>query len=345
MVRSYRNISKADDLTGNMVIIFVIILALRGLLTAKMMACPSITYTAPADKTTEGNPKYLLVCINSEPKKSDRRNMIRSTWGNEKEFGKHGLRVLFFVGKLRDDNLKRDILAENATYGDIRELEAEEGYRNLTSKTLAMMEFASSHHLLRPGSPENSGYLFYLKVDDDFLVNTYFLLQRIHNMMAEGDHSDVIYCYSWRAPPVYREGKAAIPEELYPQKYYPGFCSGGAYVLSHDVARELLKVSPVIDKFPLEDVHITGFLRTLVDIPVRYGNPAFLLYGDNHDSEVMGSLWYTYLFIHLHDPSVLSKNWDSMTNAAKYCEHPLVLWFLHCVSPSHRVIVDMNSII
>ena len=104
--------------------------------------------------------------------------------------------------------------------------------------------------------------------------------------------------------------------EVYPASHYPSFCSGGAYILSMDVVHLLDSVSDILPPYKLEDVHITGFMRTMIDVPIRHGNSSYLIYGEKLEDEFLGPDWQKYLFSHNHDVEKKRLVWDKLKEKA-----------------------------
>ncbi len=114
------------------------------------------------------------MCVCSNPAAADRRQAIRETWSDKDMFTKQGFHVVFVVGVSKDPSLNKLMQDEYDKYGDILQLDVIEDYSNLTRKGLANMRWVVN---------KCSKNMFFLKIDDDFFLNTFTLLDRLHNMI------------------------------------------------------------------------------------------------------------------------------------------------------------------
>ena len=68
------------------------------------------------------------------------------------------------------------------------------------------------------------------------------------------------YCFT--VMPDRRENsKFFIPFSMYPDRYYPTYCSGPGYVLSRRAIADVLAVAPDVLFLPMEDVFVSGICR------------------------------------------------------------------------------------
>jgi hypothetical protein len=70
-------------------------------------------------------------------------------------------------------------------------------------------------------------------------------------------------CNSKARPIRSQKSKWFASEDSYPDKFYPGFCSGTGYVTSMHVAKEVYLISPSVPFFHLEDVYVSLCIRKL----------------------------------------------------------------------------------
>ena len=64
--------------------------------------------------------------------------------------------------------------------------------------------------------------------------------------------------------------KWSVSKEVYPETFYPPYCSGSCHAISSNYAREIFKTASRTDprNFHLEDVLFTGILRVKADIEI-----------------------------------------------------------------------------
>ena len=68
--------------------------------------------------------------------------------------------------------------------------------------------------------------------------------------------------------PVQRTGKYAVSLEEYSEKIYPNFCAGPGQVWTRKSAEKIYQSGIRTPLFSLEDVFLTGIVRTKESIPL-----------------------------------------------------------------------------
>jgi len=129
-----------------------------------------------------------------------------------------------------------------------------DGYRWLTNKTMVGLHWVQKFcHTAK----------FILKTDDDgFNVPQRF----IDYLLAVGaDRFIGGYCFTV-VPDRRASSKFYVPYSMYPDQYYPTYCSGPGYVLSRSAAATILSVSADVAFLPMEDVFVTGACRVAAGI-------------------------------------------------------------------------------
>ena len=102
-----------------------------------------------------------------------------------------------------------------------------------------------------------------MKTDEDIYAS-------LHNIYHLADNDEFLLrtaiggeCYATAQPIRNVQSKYYTSIHLYPQRHYPGFCSGTGYISSMDVAKKIRKASIDIPFFHLEDVYIALVIRRL----------------------------------------------------------------------------------
>ncbi|CAH1790103.1 unnamed protein product [Owenia fusiformis] len=181
-----------------------------------------------------------------------KRNVLRKTWTSIAKNNTSEVRYVFLLGKHDDPNWNNKIVEEAKQYGDIIIKDFKDTYRHLTYKTISGFQWAV-------GFCPNAQYI--MKTDEDMWVNTPKLLQDIDSWKIS---KEVIgYCHSTAAPIRDKKSKWYASPLEYPEKQYPGFCSGTGYVTTMSVAQAIVGVSPHIPYFYLEDVYVAICIRKL----------------------------------------------------------------------------------
>lgn len=254
----------------------------------------------------------LLVCVTTRVNNFEQRHLIRDTWGNKELFSEKGVKVVFIVGTTEDDNVQFQLSEEFMKYNDIVQVNSLDKYHNLTVKSISTLNWASKYC---------ANTKFVLKSDDDMFVNMFSLLEYIQKRIKKQDRTSVIYCRVWTSVPVQRSGKYAVSSKDANFTHYPDFCGGPFYLMSMDVVSKLHPISLTQPMFKLEDVHITGFLRTKIGINLRKGNEEILLYntGNNKvENHFLSPHWKKYIATQIRDASKFRFIWNKMSAFAKH---------------------------
>jgi beta-1,3-galactosyltransferase 2 len=130
-------------------------------------------------------------------------------------------------------------------------------YRWLTNKTMMGLRW------VREFCP---GARFVLKTDDDgFNVPQRFVDYLIGIDAAGVDRFVGGYCFTVM-PDRRDSSKFYIPYSMYPDRYYPTYCSGPGYVLSRAAVADVVSVADDVLFLPMEDVFVSGVCRVAAGI-------------------------------------------------------------------------------
>lgn len=188
-----------------------------------------------------------------------------------------------------DHEAEEKVLEEYKEHGDIVLVDMLDLYQNLTMKTAALVEWATTRC-------SNAQFVF--KVDDDVFPN-YPLLERLMQQWRVANETGDLWAghYMW-----YKALRDPFPSdnivtyEEFPGPHYTDYLSGPRYVMSMDAARVLAEMTARVPFVPIEDVylgicaHMAGLTPTFVDFVDRslQGKCAegFVLSGDNVDAVI-----------------------------------------------------------
>ncbi|MGH0134046.1 UNVERIFIED_CONTAM: hypothetical protein FKN15_011805 [Acipenser sinensis] len=206
---------------------------------------------------------YLLIVIKSIITQHDRREVIRKTWGKEREVNGNKVKTLFLLGAASKEgeqaNHQKLLEYEDYIYGDILQWDFMDSFFNLTLKEVHFLKWFSTYC-------ENVQYIF--KGDDDVFVNTENIMEfldgsKVTNLFV----GDVLY----RAKPIRKkENKYYIPHALYNKTHYPPYAGGGGFLMDGHVARKLYGASETLDLYPIDDVFLGMCLEVLHVTPVKH---------------------------------------------------------------------------
>lgn len=205
---------------------------------------------------------FLLIMIISAPEKAGRRNIIRSSYGNEKDweaFANHNLTVLtvFLLGKTNNATLQMDIDKESDLHGDIVQEDFVDCYDNLTTKTVMGLKWVTNHC-------RHATYVIKLK-DTAVIVQTKLYQRWLYTALIDVPKT------TWAAGQVRMDAqvfrntddKFYISKDFYAFPTYPPYLDGQGYVLSTDLVEAIYNVAITTPLFPWEDIFIGMCLQKL----------------------------------------------------------------------------------
>ncbi|XP_059817592.1 N-acetyllactosaminide beta-1,3-N-acetylglucosaminyltransferase 3-like [Hypanus sabinus] len=191
---------------------------------------------------------FLLLVIKSHPFNQDRWEMIRKTWGKEREFNGVLIKRVFISGVSSDQNKNRklnQLLAmENREHRDILQWDFLDTFYNLTLKQYKLLQWVSE---FCPSAK------FIFSADDDAFVNTdnmvdYLLGMKVQQHLFMGR---LIYGFG---PKRQKSSKYYIPEILTTIKFYPPYISGAGILMSVYTAHIIFHIAQDLELYPIDDV-------------------------------------------------------------------------------------------
>ncbi|XP_076275527.1 beta-1,3-galactosyltransferase 1-like isoform X2 [Rhynchophorus ferrugineus] len=212
----------------------------------KLIDIEHFSFNIVNEQVCDSRDLFLLILVISATNDFDRRFNIRSTWG----LYKRNVKMLFMLGMTADDQLQEVIEIESEVYRDIIQGNFMDTYRNLTYKSIMSLKYALYH------CPK---VRYILKVDDDTFVNMPLLLNFLKNNLPSNT-SNLILCNDKTGSPVIRnkQSKWYVPEDVYPEAFYPSYCFGWYAIFSSDVCFQLYKESQKLKYVNIEDAFLFG---------------------------------------------------------------------------------------
>ena len=203
----------------------------------------------------------LVIVVTSRPSSIYQRLAIRNSWGrpdsviNQHLFKdkKFDFISIFAIGQTPNKITQNIIEKESQGFGDILQLFYIDSYENLTNKTLLTLEWLS--YKCEPK--------FVLKTDDDCFVNLLSLEPWLHTLK-----SDILYVGKRNVHmPVIRNPKHRnyVAVEDFSEKYYEPYCSGGGYMLSGKILKNVTGKAKFFKQIRNEDAFI-GIVMNFMNI-------------------------------------------------------------------------------
>ena len=224
----------------------------------------------------------LIIVIHSTHASRDRRNAIRSTWGNPKSswpmiagVEQHvlnhlldGIKIVFMLGMHWSTEEEQLLHEESEKHKDIIQSNFFDSYRNLTLKSLSTISWVNQYC---------SGALHLIKCDDDTMINIPYvqdliLRTNIFKMQLSPPPQNSSYLVGAKSvnSQVFRAGKWMVNIWQYPFAIYPDYLSGPAYVVPVALTRQLYEASKYIPVITIEDVYLTGIMSRVLNLTLYH---------------------------------------------------------------------------
>ncbi|XP_065307032.1 beta-1,3-galactosyltransferase 5-like [Dermacentor albipictus] len=205
----------------------------------------------------------ILYFVHTAPKNTEKRRWLRKTIADPKIASVMNSAIVFFVGETSQRDEHEAVLDEAIHEGDVVVLNFTDTYKNLTHKFLLGAKWVSDNCRL-------DSAVTIVKLDDDVLVNVFALLSYLKSgvMALTGFHCKVV-----RGAMPFRTQKSKwyVSEKDFPQKVYPPYCAGAAFIMQPTVLFAIYHASRHVPFFWVDDVYVTGVVGehaniTLVDM-------------------------------------------------------------------------------
>ncbi|XP_055771363.1 beta-1,3-galactosyltransferase 1-like [Salvelinus fontinalis] len=207
------------------------------------------------EKCREQNP-FLVLMVPVAPNNRDAREAVRSTWGSERQVLGKEVRLFFLLGLPSGEEtaqLQEKVLQESKEHQDLLQSDFIDSYKNLTIKTMVMMEWLSSRC-------PNASYA--MKIDSDMFLNVHNLVYMLilHSPKENYMSGQVAIGAAVLHDP---SSKWYLPKEVFPELVYPPYALGLGYVFTLDLPRKLVEASRHVKAVYIEDVYLGLCMRHL----------------------------------------------------------------------------------
>lgn len=201
---------------------------------------------------------FVVLIVPVKPSNSLHRDIVRQTWGGEKLILGKAVKLFFMVGRHIGDQaeaVQARLLSESGRHRDVIQSDFLDCYKNLTIKTMVMLEWLDSYC---------SSASYAMKVDSDVFLNGHNLV----NMLLNAPKQNYMTGFVEKHARVRRDpaSKWYVPVDLYPDPYYVPYALGVGYILSLDLPEKLVEASKHVRAFYLEDVYL-GLCMNYSGIP------------------------------------------------------------------------------
>nr|XP_046186776.1 beta-1,3-galactosyltransferase 2-like [Oncorhynchus gorbuscha] len=211
----------------------------------------------PEKCRTGSQAPFLVLMAPVAPGNLASRDAIRRTWGNETLVQGKKVQTLFMLGLPGGpgaQELQEKVNQESRTHHDLLQSDFKDTYHNLTIKTMVILEWLVSR------CPEAS---YAMKIDSDVFLN----VQNLVSMLVNSDTPKQNYMTGlvWWHSPVLRNpnNKFFLPYEVMAESEYPPYPLGFGYIMSMDLPKKIMGVTPQIKPIYIEDAYLGMCLKRL----------------------------------------------------------------------------------
>ncbi|XP_029977952.1 beta-1,3-galactosyltransferase 1-like [Sphaeramia orbicularis] len=199
---------------------------------------------------------FLVLMVPVAPNNRKHRDAIRRTWGGQTMVLDKAVALFFILGRQTGVQLEDQLLQESRDHRDLIQADFLDCYKNLTIKTMVMMEWLDAHC---------SGASYAMKIDSDMFLN----VAKLVSMLTDAPRTAYLSGLVERAAGVLRQrsSKWFVPVQVYPRAAYPPYALGLGYVFSMDLPRKLVAASRHVKALYIEDVYV-GMCMEHLGIPL-----------------------------------------------------------------------------
>ncbi|XP_008287237.1 beta-1,3-galactosyltransferase 1-like [Stegastes partitus] len=215
-------------------------------------------FTINEPQKCEQEKPFVVLMVPVAPHNRQHRDDIRSTWGSESSVLDRAVRLFFILGLTAGDGaeqIRDQLLQESNEHHDLIQADFLDCYKNLTIKTMVMLEWLNAHC---------SGASYAMKIDSDMFLNVPKLVEMLLNAPKTNYMTGLVAA----GGQVLRDpaSKWFLPVELYPHAQYPRYALGLGYIVSLDLPEKLIEASRHLKALYIEDVYL-GLCMQHLDIP------------------------------------------------------------------------------
>lgn len=252
---------------------------------------------------------YMLIVIKSMTGSFARRKAIRDTWANTDNIPVIGMKLtvrrVFLLGQSdtnQMDNVRREALLkeEAREWGDILQGDFHDSFRNLTLKEIMFLRWLPQY------CPHTK---FIFKGDDDIFANIPNLVQYIQSLSLSQQRDLFVGSVLYPSPRITEpQSKYYVSENLWPEKYYPPYVSGGGFIMSSVMAARIFEAMKELPIIPIDDAFIGVCLRKLNLRPTNH--KGFKSWGVKY-LEHNNCVWREVMTFHKLQPEELAQVWQN----------------------------------
>uniref|UniRef100_A0A4W3GXF6 Hexosyltransferase n=1 Tax=Callorhinchus milii TaxID=7868 RepID=A0A4W3GXF6_CALMI len=247
---------------------------------------------------------FLLLVVKSNPFNYDRREMVRKTWGKERE-----------TPDVQEQGKANQLLEiESKEHQDILQWDFLDSFFNLTLKQYLFLQWMDNY------CPSAQ---FIFNGDDDVFANTDNMVEFLLFSASAQKHLYVGYLFEGNKLVRDKRSKYYIPLILSTSNIYAPYIGGGGILMSSYSANAIYNASQTLQLFPIDDAFLGMCLEKAGLSPKSHdgfrtlGINDLLRKGKTEQPCILRKL----MLVHRYLPLELLLMWDAVNNPNLKCGH------------------------
>lgn len=217
------------------------------------------TYVINQPHACEQQEPFAVLVVPVAPQNRAHRDIVRSTWGGQNLVQGKKVALFFQLGLHSGEGasqVQEQVLQESREHGDLIQSNFLDCYKNLTIKTMVMLEWLDAYC---------SNATYAMKIDSDMFLNVPNLIKLLSDA-PRTNYMTGLVAYNGA---VLRDSKSKwfLPVDVFPEAVYPRYALGLGYVLSLDLPKKLVQASRHVTAVYIEDVYLGLCMRHLGILP------------------------------------------------------------------------------
>lgn len=241
----------------------------------------------------------ILMCVTSAPHNLNRRQAIRETWGTTSS-----IQVVFLLGVSANHNareLQYDINFEAQAYGDVLQNNFVDNYRNLTLKSIALVQWAKKSRW--------PARRVVVKTDDDVFIHTPRLLSYLDHFTDGNLYGrQLTNAKPLRCRKAVCNHTEVTKDEYFPDTY-PPYLQGLFYIFSETALNRIHEHMFDPAFLFIEDLYITGLVAGRAGVERCAMPKENVINSEKPDHRTLYRLKKDLLVQHHCDPTKLRQYW------------------------------------
>ena len=260
---------------------------------------PFIYHTVLNVESCQDTPTLqMLILVTTVPREGEIRSAIRQTWGrNTKK-----IRTVFVFGVGWSRTEQEILLEESERYGDVLQESYVDSYFNLSLKVLSGYHWWSKSCQQAP---------FVLRTAGDNFINIPHMMEYLNSKDSWPDViiGDCIHNALVKTDPNDKWWLSIVES---PNPFFPTYCVGTAFITPASTVKLILKHSPDVPFFVIEDVYF-GMVMTYAKANSSHPDDYGLSLPNFQETYRKG-------FVNGHDNCNINPNWMSIHNVRSQTE-------------------------